>query len=83
MPSINGNRRSVVQTGEAWLSEQPEATQRKILGGAKFNALNAGAIELGDVVGEYSDPLFGNMLRERPLKDILGDDASQYYEVNQ
>ncbi len=83
VPSISGNRRSVTQTGEEWLSEQPEATQRKILGGAKFNALNAGAIELGDVVGPYSDDLFGTMVRERSLVDILGDDAEQFYQRNQ
>jgi hypothetical protein len=36
-------------------------------------------LQLSDFAGAYIDPLYGRMVRQRSLKDILGDDAKKYY----
>ena len=61
-----------IQTGEAWFNEQDEATQRKILGPGKYDAWKAGKFEFGAVSKQVSDPVYGTMRVETPLKDLVG-----------
>ena len=79
---VVGRSLSVV-TGEQWFAAQSPERQRLIAGEANYNALQAGAVRLGDFPQEYEDDVFGTMLREASLQGILGDGAQQYYQRNQ
>lgn len=59
------------ETGAQWLDSQDEATQRAILGNAKYDAYTNGDITLSDLVGTKSDPNWGNSIYERSLADAL------------
>lgn len=58
--------------GEQWFKEQPEATQRAMMGKEKYDAWSAGAFELKDISKDYHNDIFGEMKGERPLWDLLG-----------
>lgn len=67
-------------TGEDWFRVQSEKRQLDILGGAKFRAYKAGAISVDDFSAISHNPVHGSIRRAASLKEILGDDASQYYK---
>lgn len=75
---IRGRTREIV-TGEVWFAAQPEARQRQQMGPAAFEAWQAGRVQLRDFVHRYDDEVFGPMLREASLRDMLGDAAREYY----
>lgn len=71
-------------TGPNWFESQPESFQRQAMGGAMFNAWQAGAINWKDMSQVYHDPIYGPMLREASVSGVLGTrNASQYYVRNQ
>jgi len=70
LPWVKGSENPVTQNGEDWLNEQPESTQKDLLG-AKYEGWSNGVFELKDVIGNYESDVFGNMLVEKPLKDLL------------
>lgn len=72
-----------IETGVDWFARQPEARRRALAGGAAFNALEDGAVQLSDFVVDETDPLFGAMIREDSLRGILGEGANRYYVRNQ
>src|SRR6266851_1845682 len=59
-----------IQSGSEWFDGQSEATQRAILG-PKYEAWSNGDFTLDDVVGHASDPVWGDSIYERPLKDLV------------
>ncbi len=59
-----------IQSGSEWFDGQSEATQRAILG-SKYEAWSNGDFTLDDVVGHASDPVWGDSIYERPLKDLV------------
>lgn len=61
-----------VRTGEQWLRAQPEARQRELMGKGAFEAWSAGRVQLRDFVQSYSDPVFGDMVRQASLSELLG-----------
>ena len=68
-----------VQRGQDRFNELDSARQQQIMGGAMWRAWQAGAVQWGEFSQRYSDGVYGTMLREASLKDILGDGASRYY----
>ncbi len=68
-----------IQSGEDWYNNLSVDQQIDLAGVANWNALNAGAVTLRDFVQPYTDPVFGDMLRQGSLKGILGDNAGNYY----
>jgi F like protein len=60
-----------VQSGADWFDEQDEATQRNILGNAKYDAWNHGDFSLNDLVGHSHDPDWGGAIYEKPLKELV------------
>jgi SPP1 gp7 family putative phage head morphogenesis protein len=68
-----------VQRGEDWFKTLPEAKQREMMGPAKFKAWQAGAFTFDQLTRPYTSPVYGKMLREASLKEILGDKAALYY----
>lgn len=59
-----------IQSGEDWLNEQSEATQRAILGN-KYNGWANGDFTLKDLVGHSNDPDWGRSIYEKSLKDLV------------
>lgn len=63
--------RPLVNAGEEWFADLDEATQREIVGPLKLRALQAGQIELRDVVVERVDPRWGRGHRTASLREAL------------
>lgn len=57
--------------GQAWFAEQDEATQRQMMGPAKFEAWKAGLFEFSQLSKETTTPRWGRMFSEAPLKDMV------------
>lgn len=74
------------QTGPEWFNSLPEARQKQQASfqksPAKWRAFKAGT-PLGAFVGEHTDPVFGRQVVEQSLVKAIGDQAEQYYQVNQ
>jgi len=61
-----------IESGESWFNAQDETTQRTMMGPAKYDAWQAGEIELADLVSVHNDPIYGDMRGEASLVSILG-----------
>lgn len=68
-----------VQDGSEWFSQQSAATQRTILGNSAYEAYNAGAITLRDMVGKSHSSSWGTSVRVKSLKEVLGAKQAQKY----
>lgn len=71
------------KTGEEWFSVLPKARQREIAGDAAYNALKANEVILQDFVQHHTSEVFGSMIHQASLADILGDRAPDFYQRNQ
>lgn len=58
------------QTGADWFDAQPAATQRAVLGPAKYAAFSAGDLSLSDLVGVAHDGAWGASRYEKSLKQL-------------
>jgi SPP1 gp7 family putative phage head morphogenesis protein len=63
--------RPQMQSGPEWFAKQDEATQRAILGNAKYEAWASGKFELSDLVKRTYDPDWGSSIQERPLRELV------------
>lgn len=66
---IRGRPREV-QTGEQWFNSLPEARRLAIAGPAAFDLLASGRARLRDFVQPYSDPIFGEMIRQASVESV-------------
>lgn len=64
-------RQVSVRTGEQWLRDQPVGRQQTLMGEAAYSAWQDGRLQLRDFVQTYSDPVFGDMVRQAPLKSLM------------
>jgi hypothetical protein len=71
-----------VEQGEAWFRRLSPSQQEQRMGSPMFKAWRAGKVRFADLSRPYSDQVYGEMLREASLKDILGPQAKQYYRAN-
>ena len=69
-----------IESGPDWFDRQPATTQRELMGGAMYDAYKAGQVGFGDFSRKYDDAVYGELLREASLKDILGDKAKEFYK---
>lgn len=69
-----------IRTGEDWFNGLSADEQQKRMGIGAYYAWQDGAIQLRDFVHPYQDALFGPMLREASLKEMLGPVAKAYYQ---
>ena len=60
------------QTGQEWFREQPEATQRTILGKGRYEAWRDGRATLDDMVRRIDDPTWGGSLVPARVRDLGG-----------
>ncbi len=70
-PAVKGVPRPLRETGAEWFEKQDEATQRKVLGNAGYEAYKAGAVELQDFVGQRWSRDWGTTRYARSLKSAL------------
>jgi hypothetical protein len=59
------------QSGEDWFNEQPAATQRELMGPAKYEAWQDGKFGFGQLSATYDDPVYGQMRREATLGELM------------
>jgi SPP1 gp7 family putative phage head morphogenesis protein len=53
-----------------WLQKQPESTQRKMLGGKRFDAFKEGKLDLGQLAQRTENPTWGKTATVKSLKDL-------------
>jgi SPP1 gp7 family putative phage head morphogenesis protein len=58
------------QTGQQWFAEQPEATQRKILGAGRYDTWKAGRASLDDMVTRRDNATWGGSLHATNVRDL-------------
>lgn len=58
-------------SGETWFNQQPEALQRTMMGPGKFEAWQAGKFKFGDLTTPYQDDVYGRLLRETTLRELM------------
>lgn len=59
-----------VPTGEQWFNSLPPDRQLAIAGPGAYELLQSGRARLADFVDNYTDPVFGSMLREASLTTV-------------
>lgn len=68
-----------IESGEQWFRTQPASTQRQRMGPGMYKAWQANEFRFGELSQQYSDPVYGDMLREASLQGLLGARAQRYY----
>jgi hypothetical protein len=68
-----------VQSGAEWFDQQPKGLQMELMGPAMWRAYQAGAVGWGDFSKPYQNDVYGEMLREASLRELLGNGARKYY----
>jgi len=63
---------SEIERGEDWFNRQAESVQREMMGPGMYQAWKEGKFEFGDLTKSYEDDVYGELLRENSLKDLLG-----------
>jgi hypothetical protein len=72
IPLVKGTSNSIEQNGADWLNEQSESAQRQVLG-AKYDGWKNGDFKLTDIIGNHESDVYGNMLVEKPLKELVNE----------
>ncbi|MCY4247389.1 MAG: hypothetical protein OXE95_07440 [Chloroflexi bacterium] len=62
-----------IQSGEQYFRSRPVDAQRAWMGPRKWDAWHAGQIEFADFRQRYDNPLYGEMMREKSLAQIIDD----------
>lgn len=58
-------------TGMDWFHKQDPATQKAVLGEAKYQAWKKGQFQFSDIVAHAHDPQWGKSIREKSLKELV------------
>lgn len=72
LPMLIGEDNPVEVNGADWLTGQPEATQREIMGAGKYEAWQEGKFGIEQLSVQRDDPVYGTMRGEASLKDLIG-----------
>jgi hypothetical protein len=68
-----------IKSGEDWFNSQPVNVQREMMGPSMFQAWQDNKFQFNELSKPYEDAIYGQLLREASLKDILGEQARDYY----
>lgn len=68
-----------VETGEAWFRRQTATVQQQYMGNAMWKAWRDEQFGFEELSRPYQDDVYGELLREASLKDLLGEQAKRYY----
>lgn len=71
IPIINGLPPVRFQTGRDWFMNQPEKTQRRMMGPGTFEAWQAGRFDFRQLATVKEHPIWGPSARVTSLKDLL------------
>lgn len=71
--------RVTVPPGRDWFDGLTDAEQRQYMGKAMWNAWKAGKVDWNDLSREHDDPVYGLMRGMPSLKELLGDEAKEFY----
>lgn len=77
VPMTSAEANPVEESGINWLSRQPDAVQREIMGPLYWKAWKDGAISLGQLSTEQPAIVYGRMRGVPPLKSLVSED---YYK---
>lgn len=69
-PVIQGLESVAAKSGEDWFYDQPEETQKAILGKGRYEALQNGSFMFGDLAVVKHDPTWGSEVRQASLSDL-------------
>jgi hypothetical protein len=72
IPSISPR----IITGEQYWGGLSETDKRALAGDGAYEAIRSGRAQLRDFVQDYDDDLFGAMVREKSLKDVLAGSST-------
>lgn len=67
------------QTASEWFDELPDNEKEGFFSKAGWSAYQDGAVSIWDFVGKQTSKAWGDAYVEKPLKEILGNDAAKYY----
>lgn len=62
-----------IQSGQDWYNEQSPQMQRELAGNANYEALKSGKVQLADFVQSHHSDVYGSMLRQGSLRDVLNN----------
>lgn len=60
-----------IPPGEELFGKLSEAEQRKLMGPGMYDAWREGKFDFRDLSQPYKDPIYGDMLRQAPLKELV------------
>ncbi len=72
VPVVRGLPEVQWLSGEAWFKQQPEATQRQILGAERWDAWSVGRFGFGQLTQRQYHPVWGESLQPAPLAALIG-----------
>lgn len=78
--NVPGPPPPVSSSGIDWLMNMDYDRLQKFLGPSRFDLFLSGRVHLSDFVTYRDDPVYGRMLRLRPLRDFI-DTGKQYLET--
>jgi hypothetical protein len=73
IPHVRGDDNPVDQTGEDWFRTQNPEVQSDILGQGKLLAYLDNEFNFSQLTRQVTDPIFGTMRTEAPLKDLVSE----------
>ena len=79
VPVLASGEAPAWETGRDWFGRQPEATQRRVMGPAAFEAWRAGAVGLDDLVERHEHSVWGGALVVRSLKKAIGEGEAKRF----
>lgn len=77
--TVGGVERDI-PVGTDWFETLSEPQKLAQMGHANYEAYKAGRVQLRDFVGTREDKVFGEMVVEKSLKGVLGDEAREFYK---
>lgn len=72
VPLVEGMPSPKWQLGREWFEEQPDSTQRDILGKGRYYAWQNGDFDLGEIVTVKPNPIWGPSIAVTPLTELVG-----------
>jgi hypothetical protein len=83
IPVIKGSTwRDDVISGRDWYGKLPPDVQRRISGDLMWTAMQQGDVGWDDISKPYDDDVFGKMLREASVKELV-EDGRRYWQLDQ
>jgi hypothetical protein len=73
LPYIPQFGNPIEQSGQEWFEKQPEAEQRKMMGGEKYDAWKGGKFSFEKLSKHVENEVYGTMSVVTPLKELVGE----------